>query len=154
MLKVVILLLGLVVTGASCYSAPSEMDYGDQAIPFRIGEELFSVTVRDDIYERAQGLSGTESLEEGTGMLFIFSGPSQQQFWMKDMNYPLDFVWIRDGFVVGLNENIPHPDANNGEIARVSSPEVVDMVLELNGGVIKDKGIKKGDEIELNSRDN
>ena len=44
--------------------------------------------------KRFQGLSGREILEEGTGMLFVFQEERQHTFWMKDMRFPLDMIWI------------------------------------------------------------
>jgi len=43
---------------------------------------------------RAQGLSGRESLAENEGMLFVFDTPSDYPFWMKDMNFSIDMIWI------------------------------------------------------------
>jgi len=44
--------------------------------------------------EQAQGLSGTKSLAKNAGMLFIFSDNQNRCFWMKDMNYALDIIWV------------------------------------------------------------
>lgn len=52
------------------------------------------VTIADTPLEQEQGLSGTDSLAEGTGKLFVFDTPNIYGFWMKDMQYPLDFIWI------------------------------------------------------------
>jgi hypothetical protein len=44
--------------------------------------------------EQAQGLSGRQSLAPNTGMLFVFAEPGKYLFWMKDMNFPIDMIWL------------------------------------------------------------
>jgi len=149
MLKVFILLVGFAVTGASCLNSTSVTEYTDEPIEVQVGEAQFSTIIRDDAFERAKGLSGTGALQDDEAMLFIFSGPDRQSFWMKDMNFSLDFLWIRDGAVIGIDEGVLHPDANDGKTARVGSPGPVDMVMELNAGRVQALGIKKGDEVVL-----
>jgi hypothetical protein len=48
------------------------------------------------ISEKAQtkGLSEREKLEENTGMLFVFENPNKYSFWMKDMKFPIDIIWL------------------------------------------------------------
>lgn len=41
-----------------------------------------------------RGLQGREALADGHGMLFIFSEDDLQSFWMKDMKFPIDMLWI------------------------------------------------------------
>src|SRR3989344_3005166 len=44
--------------------------------------------------ERAGGLMYREVLPENAGMLFVFPEETKQGFWMKNVKFPLDFVWI------------------------------------------------------------
>lgn len=53
-----------------------------------------SVSVADSPEERRAGLSGTPPLNELEGKLFIFNEPDTYGIWMKDMNYPIDIIWI------------------------------------------------------------
>lgn len=40
-------------------------------------------------------------------MLFIFETPGQHGFWMKDMNFSIDIVWIDENLqIVGIDKNI------------------------------------------------
>lgn len=113
------------------------------------GGARYDVDVARDAVSQARGLSGREPLNETEGMLFVFTQPLPRSFWMNDMLFPLDFVWIRDMQVIGVAENIPHPAANNGEVYRLGSPEPADMVLEIKAGEVKAKGIRAGDAIRL-----
>lgn len=72
------------------------------------GNIRIPVTIADTVHERERGLSGTASLQAGTGTLFIFPKAGMYGFWMKDMQYPLDIVWIDDMWkVVGVQTASP-----------------------------------------------
>ncbi len=59
-----------------------------------ISGQKIKVEVVNTPESRAQGLSGRESLAENEGMLFVFDSPSDYSFWMKDMNFSIDMIWI------------------------------------------------------------
>lgn len=143
------LLTTCILLGISCQSNQIPMDDSLTNANIQVGEAVYEVEIRDDPEERRQGLSGKEFLAENEGMLFIFPSPEPLSFWMKEMQFPLDFVWINDGVIIGLDKDIPHPDANDGEIARILSPEPADMVLEINAGQIELQGLKIGDKVNL-----
>ena len=44
--------------------------------------------------QRSKGLAIKDSLNETEGMLFVFSEPRQYVFWMKDMKFPIDIIWL------------------------------------------------------------
>ncbi|MBU0612056.1 DUF192 domain-containing protein, partial [Patescibacteria group bacterium] len=44
--------------------------------------------------EQKEGLSGKDILRDDEGMLFVFSNPEKYAFWMKNMNFPIDIIWI------------------------------------------------------------
>jgi len=134
----------LVFLGSSCQLSTKPQG---QARPssVQVGQAHYTVEVRITNEERRQGLSDREVLETNTGMLFLFDQAEIRNFWMKDMRFPLDFIWIKNKKVVGISQNIPHPAINNGEIARISSPEPADAVLEVNAGQIDEYGINVGD---------
>lgn len=110
-----------------------------------INNTRINVEIADDPTERAQGLSGTPSLADDEGMLFIFNEPAIQSFWMKDMQIPLDMIWIRDGVVVGISADVPVWE--NGQITRRSSGEPADTVLEVNAGWAERNGVMIGDAL-------
>ena len=59
-----------------------------------LADQKIKVDVVNTVESRAQGLSGRESLAEDEGMLFVFDTPSDYPFWMKDMNFSIDMIWI------------------------------------------------------------
>jgi uncharacterized membrane protein (UPF0127 family) len=69
---------------------------------------FITIEVVDTPELRRQGLSGRESLAEDRGMLFVFEEPSTDNcFWMKDMNFSIDMVWLNENReVVTVASNI------------------------------------------------
>ncbi len=73
----------------------------------KIGDQTLKIAYAGNDKTREQGLSFTKSLAENHGMLFIFDRQETPGFWMKDMNYPLDIIWIDENkTVIGISENI------------------------------------------------
>lgn len=105
------------------------------------------VDISDTIDKQIQGLSGRESLAEDGGMLFVYEKPKKQVFWMKNMNFPLDFIFIEGEQVVEIIEDVP-PEGGNPE-KRVISENEVSQVLEVNAGFVKKHNIKIGDSVYL-----
>jgi uncharacterized membrane protein (UPF0127 family) len=110
------------------------------------GQEL-NLEVAKNTADELKGLSGRESLCENCGMIFIYHDYQVRNFWMKDMNFPLDIIWLKDGLVVGLNKNVPI--LTDGHVTRLKSPQVVNQVIEVKAGLIDKIGLKPGDKINL-----
>lgn len=60
----------------------------------RIGDGVFAARVANTHETREKGLSGTQSLRPEEAMLFVYDTDSRWSIWMKDMNYPIDIVWL------------------------------------------------------------
>ena len=65
------------------------------------------------------------------------------------MNFEIDILWIKDGEVVEITEKAEVPSEEEREAPKIfyQSKVPVDMVLEVNSGWTKGKGIKVGDKI-------
>ena len=115
-----------------------------------IGSATWPVELAITPMERGQGLSGREVLPEGTGMLFIFEGDQHLAFWMPDMNFPLDMVWIDSGCqVVDATLNAPVPESGQGlaDLPRFSPNSPARFVLEINAGEFLAAGISAGERV-------
>ena len=112
-----------------------------------IGDHVYQVEVVDTVVSMAQGLSGRESLPEGSGMLFVFDPPRPEAFWMKDMRFSIDIIWIRNGKVIGVVERAPVPSGST--IPTFSSAGVVDHVLEVPAGTVTLDALKVGDTVTI-----
>lgn len=111
-----------------------------------IGQTKFEVEVADTPSSQAKGLSGHRPLLENTGMLFIFSQLTMPGFWMKDMNFPLDIVWISGGKVVDILENLAPDDSPNRKV--YYPKQMIDGVLEVAAGSVLKNNIKIGDDVK------
>ena len=102
--------------------------------------------------EKAQGLSGRSELKDNEGMLFVFSQSGQHTFWMKDMNFPIDIVWINDNKIVGIEKNaLPEPGVELNQLRVYQPPGFIDAVLEVNAGFSDKHSLQVGDQLETSS---
>lgn len=98
--------------------------------------------------ERRMGLSGRSSLDADKGLLFVFETPGIYQFWMPDMNFPIDILWIEDGKVVDVDEQVSNIfDQKKPSYYSPSAP--VRYVLEVNAGFVREHDISIGDPVDL-----
>jgi uncharacterized protein len=137
-IKIVGLIL-VVIFLSACTNASLEL---------KINEELLNIEISADALSRARGLSGRESLCEDCGMVFIFGGEAKYSFWMKDMNFPLDILYIKGDEIVEIFKNVQILDDMN-EIKEIFPNKKADKVLELNAGWCEAHNVQVGDKIEL-----
>lgn len=147
------LLLVTLLTSAACSdaSSPSESLATPGAMAqteIRIGALAIQAEIARTPEERGQGLSGRPSLPQNAGLLFVFSEERTPSFWMLDMRFPLDFIWISaDQRVVDLTENVPPPDPGESDLPRYAPGQPILYVLEVNAGVVQEAGIQVGDTV-------
>ncbi len=156
-------LLGIVIVGAAAVVSHFFV-FGKANPPLaknevRIAGATFAVEIASTTMEKARGLSFRAGLEADHGMLFLFSAPSIQSFWMKDMNFPIDMIWIgagkngdgKGGYeVLGFAQNAePQPGAPLWGLTIYNSPDGTDKVLEVNAGTVAKDNIKVGDAVQI-----
>lgn len=117
----------------------------------KIYNQHLNVEIASDNLTRAKGLSDREILDKNSGMLFTFPSADYHRFWMKDMHFPLDFIWIKDNIVVDLTQNVPYPKNNDENLEIITPKEPSNNVLEVNAGKILEWNIKIGDVVEATS---
>jgi uncharacterized protein len=112
----------------------------------RIGNQIVHVTIVETPQERHQGLSGRAGLEQNEGMLFVFPEDGKYGFWMKDMLFSIDILWISaDGTIVDMKENVS-PDTYPQSFAPAAQAR---YVLELPAGHAVSHSVRVGDRVEL-----
>ncbi len=113
----------------------------------KMGDKTFFVEVVDTSEGRNKGLSSRENLAKYDGMLFVFEKSAIHPFWMKDMKFPLDIIWIGENLrVVYIKE-----DATLESYPDIFTPDANAMyVVEINAGTVADRKIKIGEKIILN----
>lgn len=109
---------------------------------FYIDDKELKLEIASDSSSRSKGLSGREELCENCGMLFLFDKKSMYDFWMKDMKFPLDIVYIDGNKVSEVFTNVPM--LTDGKTTVISPKNPADKVLELNAFSAEKNGLKQG----------
>lgn len=111
------------------------------------GSELGDVDVRiaDTREQRRIGLSRTDSLANGTGMLFVHPEPGGYSYVMRDMSFGLDIIFINSNGTVTEIHDAPEPD---GEYDR-TYPGYGRYVLEVPRGYAAGVGLSVGDRVVI-----
>lgn len=119
--------------------------------PLSIDGATFTAEIASTSLEQTRGLSFRPSLGANDGMLFVFATGSVQSFWMKDMNFPLDMIWISGTTVVGFAQNVPAPAPGTPlwNLPVYVSPGDTDKVLEVNAGTVAKYNIRVGDAVTI-----
>ena len=87
-------------------------------------------------------------------MLFVFENRRASSFWMKEMQFRLDFVWIsEDCAVVDITRDVPNPVPNTATsvLPTYSSSVQAAYNFEINGGEAAELGIEVGDTVRFTS---
>ena len=113
-----------------------------------LNKQVIDVTVATSEADRERGLGGRDGLGANEGMLFVFPEDSYEKFWMKDMRFSIDMLWLSaTGTVVYIAPNVS-PDTYPQTFAPTSPAR---FVLELPAQFAKEHGIKVGDTAILPS---
>jgi uncharacterized membrane protein (UPF0127 family) len=108
---------------------------------------VVTVDVADDVDSRAQGLSGRPSLQPGHGMWFPYARADRYGFWMRDMNFDIDIVWVRSGVIVDITHDAPHEVEEPLPVYRPRVP--ADAILEVPAGTARRLGWQEGDPVHF-----
>jgi uncharacterized membrane protein (UPF0127 family) len=107
-------------------------------------QACYSVDVARTDEARMKGLMFRSGLDRGKGMLFVFDVEDVHTFWMKNMFFPIDIIWLdRDKRVVHIASDVP--SCSNAPCP-VYTPSVSALyVLEVPAGDAARHGIQPGD---------
>ncbi len=109
----------------------------------------FAVDVAVTRKEKEVGLGFRDSLAPDRGMLFVYDHKEVFPFWMKNMRFPIDIIWIDDRTIVDISKNVPVSDKPVGELPIYHPIVPVDKVLEVNAGVTDTYNIAIGDKVVI-----
>ncbi len=115
----------------------------------QLGQASFHMRVARTDDQRQQGLSNTTSLPANDALLFVFPTDNQWKIWMKDMNYPIDIVWLdadrRVVFVASDVQPSSYPDTT------YQPPTPARYVIELKAGAVRTNRITIGTQAVFDS---
>jgi len=111
-------------------------------------DKCFYVEIAKNNKERLRGLMYRQTLPKNKGMLFIFEEEDFYPFWMKNVSFPLDIIWLNtDKEAVFISKNTP---PCKKEPCQVIEPgEKARYVLEINAGMSDKMGLSVGDKLSL-----
>ena len=94
--------------------------------------------------EQDRGLGGRNVLKDGEGMLFIFDHEARHAFWMKDMFFPIDIVWMSEDLRIVYIKKDARPESYPESFAPDQSAM---YVLEIPAGFSEKNNFKVGDRV-------
>jgi len=151
----VLIYLLLVLLFFSCKSEPKKV-IKTEPIAFNKEGELtvfksktdsiianLNIEIADSEYETQTGLMYRQSMEHTQGMLFIFSDVAMHSFYMKNTEFPLDLIFIKEDMsIASFHENAQPLDESS-----LTSQVPVQYVLEVNSGLVSTWGLQVGDSV-------
>ncbi len=97
-----------------------------------------------------RGLGRRDSLEPYDGMLFVFPELRRPGIVMRDMRFPIDIIWLKNGVIVDIAPNVPLEPGVKEEDLRVYFPrDTANAVLEMPAGEAMKRGFAIGDTLQL-----
>jgi uncharacterized membrane protein (UPF0127 family) len=98
--------------------------------------------------ERARGLMFRDEIHEDQAMLFLFAERDIHSFWMKNMRFPIDILWLDgDRRIVHIEARVP--PCPREPCPTYSPAAAAAFVLELQSGCSEKHGLRISDRIEF-----
>lgn len=113
-----------------------------------LGNKTFNVFVAKSDSEKQIGLSSKNKISENQGMLFLFDKPDYYSFWMKDMKFPIDIIYIQNNKVTTVISDV-NPPKNSTSLLIYKPKKKSDMVIEINAGLANKYNIREGTPIDI-----
>lgn len=133
----------LILGGVWWFTSKEKIGYELNLYDLRLGNAKIKVELAQSQGERGQGLGDRNSLPQNQGMLFIFETSDVYPFWMRDMKFPLDIIWLNEDYkVVYIEKNIK-PESYPKTFQPLSPAK---YVLEVNAGWANANNIKMDSE--------
>ncbi len=113
----------------------------------KVGNTEIRAEIADNPINRAKGLMFRKSLPENKGMLFVFNEENYHGFWMMNMSFPIDIIWInKEKKVVDITKN--------AQPCKIICPsyrpkEKAMYVLEVNANFTEEHKVKIGALLEI-----
>ena len=142
-MKKIIYVVAIIFIGYLIFNFFSTNEYTEK---IKIGKKELKVDLVSSKIDREMGLSNRSGMCSDCGMLFIFEKRGIYPFWMKDMKFYIDIIWIDGNQIVKIEKDISY----EGGREKLMNPKVMaDKVLEINSGKSDEFGLKVGDLLEM-----
>jgi uncharacterized membrane protein (UPF0127 family) len=144
--SLIVLILLILFGGIFFFQFSRRNLYKDQ---ITIDKKTFNIQIVQKPLEMEHGLSGRAKIADDQGMLFLFPDKGDHAFWMKEMLFPLDILFIDDNKIVSISQNAPAPTSPTATLPLYRSALPSNKVLEINAGLAKKYDFKVGDTVTL-----
>ncbi|MGO4918130.1 DUF192 domain-containing protein [Maribacter spongiicola] len=108
----------------------------------------FNIEFAETDYETQTGLMYRKGMDNNQGMLFIFPDERMHSFYMKNTEFPLDIIYIKEDLKIASFQENAQPLNESG----LSSLVPIKYVLEVNGGLSQELGLSIGDSISFSRK--
>ncbi len=113
-----------------------------------INNHTFNLYLAKSSRDKEIGLAKYSNLPQNQGMLFPFGISSYYSFWMKDMKFPIDIIFIGNNRIVVIYQNL-QPPKKDQNLTIYRPQELSDTVLEINAGLSEKYGFRNGDSVKI-----
>lgn len=116
-----------------------------------INGHRFTVEIPRDSAAFEKGLGGRPCILPSEAMLFPFNKPGQYRFWMKDMKFPIDILWINSAHKVAAQEIDVQPSTYNSKAPFFINDKnhPASYVLEMKANLSKQLRIDLGTKVDF-----
>lgn len=113
-------------------------------------EKELNVLVAKTLYQQHKGLGGREEPKGFSGMIFPYSYSAKHAMMMREMEFPIDIIWLNNGKVVDLAPNVPiEPGVPEEQLKKYYPRADANLVLELPAGWSEENELKIGDKLQI-----
>lgn len=152
LLSVALLIVAVVILFAMTEITRQPDLRDDAKVVVRIDRAQLQATVAASAAARTKGLSGTESLGENRGLLFVSGQREIPVIYMHGMNYPIDIIWISQGTVSEVTPDVqPQPGVPEDQLTKYHPAGPADQVLETPAGWAAKQSVQPGDPVKISS---
>ncbi len=114
-----------------------------------INNHSFDIDVARTTAEKQIGLTKYTNLAQNKGMYFIFEKADYYPFWMKNMKFPIDILFIKQNTIVDIKENASPAALSDPNPTQFTPKDPADAVLEISSGLSKKYNIHIGDQVSV-----
>jgi uncharacterized membrane protein (UPF0127 family) len=108
-----------------------------QTTSLKLGGTTFDLDIADTPAKKELGLGKRPILAVDRGMVFPYDKPGKLCYWMKDMHFAIDILWLEKSLSPDTYPQTFCPD------------ELAKYVVELPAGVSDQAGLRAGDILPL-----
>ncbi len=124
--------------------------YHWSSVFLEINDKKLEVLLAKTYAQQYRGLGKRDDLGVYQGMLFVHSSLDKYGIVMRDMRFPIDVVWLKDGEVLDIAPNLQtEPDVPENQLKVYYPRRPANAILELPAGWVEKNGVKIGDRVRV-----